>query len=409
MNRESMEKYARLLVKTGINLQPNQTLVISSPIECAEFARIVSETAYREGAREVVMNWNDELSSKIRYLYAPDEIFDEFPQWRKEFYLSYAGMGAAFLSISASDPELMKDVNPDRIARANKVFRRELKEYSERLMSNQNIWCIASIPTVSWAKKVFPNHPVDEAVEKLWEAILKSVRADLPDPIEAWDRHKAVLKRNIDLLNKMQLQWIHFKNNLGTDLKIELPKNHIWMGGSDLSADGVEFIANMPTEEIFTAPSRKGVNGRVVSSMPLNYNGNLVEDFSLTFKDGEVVDIQAGKGYATLKQIIDTDEGSRYLGEIALVPYDSPISNMGILFYNTLFDENASCHLALGKAYPVCLQGSEAMSREELIDAGINDSLMHVDFMFGTPDLQIEGMTEDGKMVNIFRDGNFDL
>jgi len=409
LKKEALEKYARLVVKTGINIQPNQTLVVSSPIECAEFARIIAEIAYREGAREVVMNWNDELSARIRYLHAPDEIFDEFPEWRKEFYISYARKGAAFLSISASDPELLKDINPDRIARANKVSKRELKEYSERMMSNQNTWCIVSVPTETWAKKVFPHQPAEEAVEKLWDAILKSVRADLPDPVEAWENHKTALKHNMNLLNKMQLKWIHVKNDLGTDLRIELPENHIWLGGSELSADGVEFIANMPTEEIFTAPFRKGVNGKVVSSMPLNYNGNLIEDFSLTFKDGEVVDIQAGKGYDILKQIIDTDEGSRYLGEVALVPYNSPISNMGILFYNTLFDENASCHLALGKAYPVCVRGSESKSREELIEAGINDSLMHVDFMFGTADLSIEGMTADGKMVTIFRDGNFAL
>lgn len=409
MDNQALKKYARLIVKTGINIQPNQTLVITSPVDCADFARLIVEIAYQEGAREVVMNWHDEVVARTRYLHAPDEIFDEFPQWRKEFYLSYAKQGAVFLSISASDPELMKDVDPSRIARAKKVSSMELREYSERLMSNKNTWCVVSIPTPAWAAKVFPNIPVDQAVDKLWDAILTAVRADLPDPVEAWEQHKAALKLNLDKLNKMQLQWIHLKNQLGTDLKIELPSNHIWLGGSDQSTDGVEFIANMPTEEIFTSPARRGVNGRVVSSMPLNYNGNLIENFSFTFRDGKIIDISAEKGYESLKHLVETDEGSHYLGEIALVPFNSPISSMGILFYNTLFDENASCHLAIGKAYPVCLQGSESMSKEELIEAGINDSLIHVDFMIGTEDMEIQGLTKDGQEVAIFKDGNFAL
>jgi aminopeptidase len=409
VENQTLKKYARLIVKTGINIQPDQTLVVSSPVECADFARLIAQSAYEEGAREVVMNWVDEVSTKIRYLYGADEIFDEFPEWRKEFYLSYAKKGAAFLSISASDPELMKEVDPVRIARANKATRQGLKEHSERLMSNLNAWCVVSIPTRAWARKVFPDIPEGQAVDKLWTAIFQSVRADLADPVEAWDQHKKALKQNIDQLNQMQLQWIHLKNGIGTDLRVELPANHIWMGGSEETADGVEFIANMPTEEIFTAPYRKGVNGTVVSSMPLNYNGNLIEGFSFTFQDGRIMDFHAEKGYDTLKQLIDTDEGSRYLGEIALVPYDSPISNMKTLFYNTLFDENASCHLAIGKAYPVCLQGSESMNNEELKNAGINDSLIHEDFMFGTADLEIEGLTRDGKKVTIFRNGNFEL
>jgi aminopeptidase len=409
MEGTALKKYAQLIVRTGINIQPNQTLVVSCPVECAYFARMISQTAYEAGAREVVMNWTDEISTKIRYLHAPDEIFDEFPEWRKEFYISLARKGAAFLTIDASDPELMKEVEPGRISRASKASRTALKEYSERLMSNQNTWCVASIPTAAWAKKVFPGETEEQAVEKLWKAIFKSVRADAEDPVKAWDLHKAAMKKNMDSLNQLQLKWIHMKNSIGTDLRVELPEKHIWLGGSDISADGVEFIANMPTEEIFTAPARKGVNGTVVASMPLNYNGNLIEDFSITFQDGQITGFRAEKGYEILKQVIETDEGSRYLGELALVPYRSPISDMKILFYNTLFDENASCHLAIGKAYPVCLRGSESMSKEELIRAGINDSLVHLDFMFGTADLEIEGMTSDGRTVPIFRNGNFVL
>lgn len=407
MNDKLLHKYAQLIVKTGLNIQKKQTLVIFAPIECANFARMVAEIAYDEGAREVVIDWKDELSSKIRFLKAPDEIFDEFPDWKKEFYNFYANNGAAFLSIAASDPELMKDVDPERISRARKASNTALIEYSERLMSNKNAWCVASVPTASWAKKVFPQLDEDRAVEQLWEAILKSVRADKEDPVKAWDEHKATLSKNIDYLNKIGLKQLHIKNSLGTDLTIELPKGHIWMGGSDHTTDGVEFVANMPTEEIFTLPAREGVNGVVFSSMPLNYNGTLIENFSLTFEKGRIVDFKAEKGYETLKRLIETDEGSHYLGEIALVPYDSPISNMKILFYNTLFDENASCHLAIGKAYPVCLEGSEGMSKEELEAAGVNDSLIHVDFMFGTSDLEIEGLLHNGETIAIFKEGNF--
>ncbi|HOB20807.1 MAG TPA: aminopeptidase [Candidatus Atribacteria bacterium] len=407
MNNEALKRYARLIVKTGLNLQKNQTLVIASPIECADFTRLTVQTAYDEGAREVVVRWTDELTSKITYKSAPDEIFDEFPDWQKQFYEFYDAHNAAYLSISASDPELFKDVDPGRLSRANKAARTALKVHSERLMGNKIRWCIASVPTKAWAKKVFPDAPEQEAVDMLWDAILKAVRADSSDPVAEWARHTDSLKAHMEKLNKHQFDALHIKNSLGTDLVIKLPKGHIWLGGSELSADGVEFIANMPTEEIFTAPRRDGVDGTVVASMPLNYNGNLIEDFSITFEKGRIVDFSAKKGYEVLKQLIETDEGAHYLGELALVPYDSPISNMNILFYNTLFDENASCHLAIGKAYPICLEGSDGMTPEELEAAGINNSLVHVDFMFGTADLEITGVKDSGEQVPVFRKGNF--
>ena len=407
MNNELLEKYATLLVKTGINIQNNQILVINCPIECAAFARRVSRIAYVEGAREVVMNWRDELSSKIKFMLAPEEIFEEYPDWQRDFYLSNVRKGAAFLSISASDPELMKDVNTERMSKSHKASSTAIREYRERLMSNRNVWCVASIPTVAWAKKVFPELSEDEAVEKLWDSIFKTVRVDLEDPVAAWQTHKDNLKKNMEFLNLNKFKYLQYKNSLGTDLKIELPEEHLWLGGSEYTPQGIEFIANMPTEEIFTVPSKTGVNGVVVSSKPLNYNGNLIEEFSLTFKLGRIVEFTAKKGYETLKSIIDTDAGSSYLGEVALVPHDSPISNSNILFYNTLFDENASCHLAIGKAYPVCIKNGENLSDEELAILGVNDSLAHEDFMVGTADLQIIGIKEDGKEVPVFVNGNF--
>ncbi|GAA0177584.1 aminopeptidase [Clostridium sediminicola] len=409
MIKNYLEKYARLLVKTGINIQKGQTLVISAPIECASFARNVAEIAYREGARDVVMNWKDELSSKIRFMNGPEEIFDEFPDWQRDFYLHHARIGAAFLSISASDPELMKEVDPERMSKVRKVTSAAIKEYRERLMANRNVWCVASIPTSAWAKKVFPESTEEEAIEKLWDAIFKTVRVNHEDPVAAWEVHKNMLKRSMDFLNTNKLKYLQYKNSLGTDLKIELPENHLWIGGSDYTPEGLEFIANMPTEEVFTLPKKDGVNGIVVSSKPLNYNGNLIENFSLTFKDGKIVDFKAEEGYEVLKSLIETDEGSKYLGEVALVPYDSPISNSNILFYNTLFDENASCHLAIGEAYPVCIKNGENLSREELQNQGVNDSIEHVDFMIGTEDLDIIGYTVDGKEIQIFKNGNFDF
>lgn len=406
-NTDFLRKYAALAVKVGVNIQKEQTLILNSPIECAPFARMISEIAFEEGARDVVINWNDELSSKIKYLKAPEEIFDIVPEWQKEFYTSYAREGAAFLSISASDPEIMKDVNPQRIARFQKSRRSALKEYSDRLMSNKNSWSIVSIPTEAWAKKVFPNVSTEEAIEKMWDAIFKIVRVDKEDPVSAWEEHKNNLEKNMKILNDYNFKYLYYKNSLGTDLKIELPKDHIWLGGADSTQDGVEFIANMPTEEVFTLPLKTGVNGTIVSSKPLNCNGNLVENFSLTFKDGKIIDLKAEKGYDSLKHLIETDEGSHYLGEVALVPHDSPISNSNIVFYNTLYDENASCHLAIGKAYPVCLKNSENMSEEELDLAGVNNSLVHDDFMIGTADLEITGITYDNKEIPVFKNGNW--
>ena len=401
------EKYAQLIVKTGINLQQDQTLVIISPVECADFTRLIARTAYQAGARDVVVNWKDEQLAKIRFLHAPEEVFDEYPQWQKEMYLSTGRQGAAFLYISASDPELMQDVAPQRISRAHKAQNNALKEHREGLMSNKNAWSVVSIPTKPWAQKVFPDLSETAAVEKLWDVIFKTVRVDAADPVAAWQSYKRNLKKHMDFLNSSRLKFLHYKNSLGTDLTIELPENHLWLGGSEFTPAGVEFMANMPTEEIFTLPKKTGVNGKVISSMPLNYNGNLIEHFSLTFKEGRIVDFSAEKGFEALKSMIETDEGSHYLGEVALVPYDSPISKQNILFYNTLFDENASCHLAIGKAYPVCLKHAENLSQQELLDLGANDSLMHEDFMIGTKDLEITGTTASGAEIPVFKHGNF--
>ncbi|MDR3590380.1 MAG: aminopeptidase [Negativicutes bacterium] len=402
---ERLGKYARLIVKTGVNIQQGQTLVVTSPIECADFARLIAETAYKEGAREVVMQWQDELSAKIRFLLAPDEVFGEFPSWRRDFYMYYVNSGAAFVALAAEDPELLKEVDPARIVAQQKSSSEALIHYRRKLMNHENSWCVASMPTKAWADKVFPAEA--RAEDLLLDAILKSVRIDTVDPVAAWAGHVKKLEKWREFLNTASFQFLHYENSLGTDLTIELPERHIWQGGAEKNAAGVTFMANMPTEEVFTLPKRSGVNGKVFASKPLIYNSTVIDKFSLTFREGRVIDFAAEVGQDILKGLLDTDEGAGYLGEVALVPDDSPISNSGILFYNTLFDENASCHLALGKAYPICVQGGDKLAETELVASGINDSLIHVDFMIGTKDLTITGITRDGKKVAVFRDGNF--
>ena len=408
MQQELLQRYAELVVKVGVNIQKDQILVINTPLECAEFAREISRAAFAAGAHDVVMSWGDELSAHIRYEHGKKELFTEFPEWRVKFYQGYAEQGAAFVSIAARDPQIFSDIDPEKLKLANQAAGAALLEYRERLMSNKNTWCVVSVPTKGWATKVFPEDTEETAVEKLWQAIFKTVRiGEGIDTVAAWRRHIEFLQQAAAYLNAQKFVKLHYKNELGTDLEVELPEGHIWAGGAEKSELGTEFAANMPTEEVYSLPKREGVNGTVVASKPLNYNGNLIEGFRLTFKDGKVVDYSAQKGAEILKGLLETDEGASYLGEVALVPFDSPISQSGILFYNTLFDENASCHLALGKAYPTCIAGGEQMDSVTLLQHGVNDSLVHEDFMIGTRDLEITGITADGREIKIFEQGNF--
>ena len=405
---EKRREYARLLVEVGVNLQKGQTLVISSPVDCAPFARLCAEAAYAVGAREVVMRWGDDTISRLTFLHAADELFDSVPEWMKVMMNGLAEEGAAFLSIIGNDPEAFLGVDPERMLRSSRASGRDLEPFRTRLMANRNAWSLGAIPVESWAKKVFPDCGGDEAMEKLWDAIFKSVRiTGAGDAVERWRAHEALLRARIDRLNAWHFESLHYRNGLGTDLVVRLPKGHLWAGGSSATPEGLRFIANMPTEEIFTAPQRDGVNGVVYAAMPLVYNGNIIEGIRFVVREGRIVEAHADKGEELLLTAIDVDEGARYFGEAALVPYDSPIRNQEILFYDTLFDENAACHIAFGEAYPECVQGGEDMSREELAAAGLNSSDTHVDFMIGTADLSIVGRQADGTEIEIFRDGNF--
>jgi len=403
-----LNKYAELVVKTGVNIQSEQLLVINAPIECADFARRVAKAGFAAGCRDVKINWSDEQFAKIRYLGAANEVFDEFPKWRYDMFMDFKAKGAAVVSIHASDPSIFKDVDKDKLRRAQLSAGQALLEYRRAMMNNELRWCVVSVPTPAWASKVFTQVGTEEAVEKLWQAIFQAVRIETNnDPVKEWEKHIAFMKKATDFLNKEKLVSLHYTNSLGTDLTVKLPKGHIWAGGAEVAADQVVFVANMPTEEVYSLPDRKGVDGVVYASKPLIYQGNVIDGIRLEFKAGKVEKYSATKGEEVLKQLLETDEGAKYLGEVALVPFDSPISNSGILFYNTLFDENAACHLAFGKAYPTCIEGGEKMDSVELLQHGVNDSLVHEDFMIGTADLEVVGTREDGSKVQIFHKGNF--
>ena len=406
---QKIREYAKLLIEVGLNVQKGQTLVISSPVDCAYFARLCASAAYDVGCREVVMRWTDDYLNRERFLRADDSVFDSLPLGQKEFLNGYAAEGAAYLSISARDPEVLRGVDPDRITRANRCDD-EVSAFYDAMMANVNPWCVASVPIPSWAKKVFPGLPEQEAMDKLWDAIFTSVRiSGKGDAVARWREHVALLKSRIAKLNDLHFTSLYYQNSLGTSLNIKLPETHVWAGGDNTSRTGFPFVANMPTEEVFTAPLRDGIDGVVYAALPLVHNGNIIENFHFVIKDGKIVEAHAEKGEDILKAAIAEDEGASYFGEVALVPYDSPISNQKILFYNTLFDENAACHLAFGEAYPECVKGGEAMSKEELKAAGLNDSNTHVDFMVGTADLSIIGTTKDGREIPVFVNGNFAL
>ena len=403
-----LKEFAKLLVDVGLNVQPGQTPRISASVEAAPLARLCVEACYDRGAREVIMDWGDDFVAQQRYLRAGEAVFSEYPSYAKAKLDWLLEKKAPNLSIASGDPELFKDVDPARMQAARRAAGEPSRPYYDAMTANRFQWCVGSYPTLPWAKKVFPDLPDDEALAALWDAVYSVCRVNGDGKaVERWQAHIEATARRAQALNEYNFKSLHYTNSLGTDLTIELPENHVWAGGADRTPDGVAFVANIPTEEIFTAPRKDGVNGRVYAAMPLSLNGSMVEDFWLEFKDGRIVDLHAEKGEEHLRRSVELDEGSHYLGEVALVPYDSPIRNTGILFYETLFDENASCHLAFGSAYPGSVKGGDDMSEEEQKAAGLNQSINHVDFMVGTKDLSIVGVTHDGREVPVFVDGNF--
>lgn len=402
--QEQLKKYAALAVRTGVNLQAGQQLEIRAGIENAPLVREITRVAYEVGASNVYVQWSDDEMTKIRYFDAPEDSFDVFPQWLTARFDQLAEEKTAFLSVVSEDPDLLNGVESSRIARANKAAGVALANWRKFVMSDNVSWCVIAAPSEAWATKVFPDS--ERAVEDLWDAILKATRVDQDNPVAAWEQHDANLRTKATFLTEKKYKKLHYTSP-GTELTIELPERHVWLGGGGPNADGVDFIANLPTEEVFTLPNKTGVNGHVSSTKPLSYSGNLIDEFTLWFEDGKIVKAEAKQGQAALDELISLDEGARYLGEVALVPHHSPISDSGILFYNTLFDENASCHLAIGRAYSTCLENGPSLSNEELAEQGANDSMTHVDFMIGSAGLSIDGELADGTREPVMREGNW--
>lgn len=401
-----LDKYAELAVRVGINVQPGQTLVVTAPLTAVELVRRIARKAYEAGAKNVHVEWNDEQLTRIKYDLAPPEALAEYPLFRARGWEEFAENGAGFLSLYSPNPDLLNGVDPERVAMASKTAAIALQGWRGYTMAHRVSWSLISTPTEEWAAKLFPDLPADQAIGKLWAHIFRAVRVDTEDPVQAWKEHNARLAKTVDYLNRKQYRKLVYRAE-GTELTVGLPDRHVWHGGSTDNEKGVTFNPNMPTEEVFTMPHKDRIDGFVRSTRPLNHGGNLIENFTLRFERGRVVDFAAQKGYDTLKLLLATDEGAARLGEVALVPHRSPISETNLIFYNTLFDENASCHFALGRAYPTTLEGGTNMTREQLTEHGGNDSLVHVDFMMGAADLDIDGVAEDGTAEPIFRQGNW--
>ncbi len=406
-SEQTLAKYAELIVRVGLNIRAGQRLAITTaPLESAPLTRLITASAYDAGARLVDVRYTDEQISLIRFQHAPRDSFEEFPEYFAAGLEQHLKNGNATLSIYAEDPDLLKDQDPALIATAQKAAQQHTLPAINLLTRNASNWCVVSLPVPSWAAKVFPDLPPELRLDCLWEAIFKVCRLDQPDPVAAWKQHVDQLASRAKTLSDKQFSALHYTAP-GTDFTVGLPKGHCWMGGQITSENGIAFIANMPTEEIFTLPHNDHADGIVHASRPLSYGGTLIQDFSLTFKDGRVVDFTAAQGADTLRELLDTDEGARHLGEVALVPHSSPISQSGILFYNTLFDENAASHLALGKAYSFTLQNGEQMDEDSFAAAGGNHSLVHVDFMIGSGQTDIDGIRADGKREPIMRKGEW--
>ncbi|MCR5422458.1 MAG: aminopeptidase [Bacilli bacterium] len=404
MNREEMiQEYARNIVEIGLAIKEGELLHINCPVCAYEFARVVAKIAYDRGAKRVHISYRDDYVNREFYLHADIDNVKTFYEYEIEEAKYLVSEKAALLSIVSPIPKIMEGIDPKKMQERNRASNEKFNFYREYSMSNKGKWCVVAFPNQLWADQVFDNK--ENSYDLLFDAIIKACRIG-EDKNELMD-HMRELETHKDILNDLNLKSLIFKNSLGTDLKVDLVDDHIWGGGGEFSQSGEYFLPNIPTEEVFTMPHSHGVNGRVYSTKPLNYQGKIINDFYLDFKDGAVVSYHAEENEDMLKSMLESDEGSTRLGEVALISYDSPISNMNVLFYNTLFDENASCHLALGNAYTMNIQNGYEMNLDELKEKGYNSSMIHVDFMFGSKDMNITGITKDGKEIKIFKNGNF--
>ena len=411
-HQKLLQKYAEAIVRVGLNLRAGQRLIITNatsrgvPPAARALVHAVAKAAYAAGARFVDVIWGDEELQRIRLQHAPAASFSEYPKWQVSGIMDIIRSGDALLSLYANNPDVYDGLDPERLGAMQKSHLENYQEIGSSVTRNAINWCIAASSAPAWAAKIFPDLPGEEAEEKLWQAIFETTRATEPDPVAAWNEHITNLRKRASYLQAKNYTALSYKSDK-TSFTLGLPKGHKWMSAQSLAENGIAFTANMPTEEVFTLPDRHRAEGIVHSTFPLSYGGSLIEDFSITFENGKIVSVSAKKNEAILQKLVNTDEGSTRLGEVALVPVSSPIARRGHLFYNTLFDENASCHIAIGRGYRFTLTGGEELTDEEFNAAGGNTSLTHVDFMIGSPQMDIDGITEAGAREPVMRSGEW--
>lgn len=410
LDNELLKEYAKLAIEVGVNVHDGQPLLIQAPVEAYDLVRECAKIAYEKGCSNVMVDYIDDYKTRLDYENRSTESLCEIPEWTIEKLKYNISKHYCRLYILGEDPDLLKGIDNDKIQKAMIARMNARKDYNYYDMNSVGQWSIIAYPNLAWAHKVFPEaKDDDEAIKKLWDAILSTSRVEKGKTIENWDKHNNEIRIHSDKLNDYNFKSLHFTNGIGTDLTVGLIKDHIWEGGSGVAIGEYKqvFNANIPTEEVFTMPDRFHIDGKVYSTKPLSYNGNIIPEFNLTFKDGRVVDYDASNNLEVLKGLLETDEGTKSLGEVALISFDSPISNSNILFYETLFDENASCHLALGACYPTNVKGGTELSEDELYELGGNKSIEHCDFMFGSSDMRVVGTTYDNREIVIFDKGNF--
>ncbi len=405
MKKTTLRSYARLIARIGANVQKGQEVSITAGLDQPEFVKMLSEECYRAGARKVQIEWYYDPMQKVHARWMKQKDLSNYEDWEKAKLQHMADVLQVRILLESSDPDGLRGINP-KYFKALQARARIAKPYRDAL-DNRAQWCIAAVPGPEWAKKLYPRLSKNQAMEQLWKDILFTSRADGDDPVAAWEEHNRDLKERCAYLNSLGLRQLHYTSAAGTDLTVGLIPRGRFHAGADTTLQGVSFDPNIPTEEVFTSPDRRTAEGIVYATKPLSYQGQLIENFFVRFENGRVTEVKAEKGQDVLEYLVGMDEGSHYLGECALVPVESPINRSGILFYNTLFDENAACHLALGAGFNECVEGFETMSQEELHGLGVNDSVTHVDFMIGSEELSIDGVTEDGKTVPIFRKGTW--
>jgi len=401
-----LERLAEVAVEVGVNLQDGQNLIVTSPMSALPFARLVAAAAYKKGARDVTFLFTDDEITLARYRHGTEAALDGAPEWLYKGFAEGLENNAARMAISAANPTLLSEQDPDKVSRVNRANLAAAKP-AMKYISNFDInWSIAAYPSAAWAKQVFPGVAEEEAIEKLADAIFAASRIDNNDPVAAWAKHNAELQSRSNWLNEMRFDALHFTGP-GTDLTVGLADDHLWTGGSAPSKNGVVCNPNIPTEEVFTTPHAQRVNGVARSTKPLAHLGTIIDGIEVRFEDGKIVEAKATKGEAVFQKMISSDEGASRLGEVALVPHSSPISQTGILFYNTLFDENAACHIALGQCYAECIVDGHHLSKEQIVEKGGNQSIIHVDWMIGSAEIDIDGIKADGTRVPVFRKGEW--